>query len=190
MATILRQLGAALLLFIATAAHADTIEVQAVELDPTEARYLLYADFGLELNARLEEALNNGVTLNFVVEFELTRPRWYWFNEKTALEKQELSLSYFPLSQQYRLSNGTKYQSFPTLAEALGVLGRVRGWPVLERKRIENGARYVCSVRMRLDTAQLPKPFQVSAVTNREWTLVSEWKRFLFTPLAPVRDAR
>ena len=35
---------------------------------------------------------------------------------------------------------------------------------------------------MRLDTAQLPKPFQVNALTNREWTLSSEWKRFRFNP--------
>jgi len=27
----------------------------------------------------------------------------------------------------------------------------------------------------------------VSSVTNREWTLASEWKRFPFVPLAPVR---
>ena len=31
---------------------------------------------------------------------------------------------------------------------------------------------------MRLDTAQLPKPFQVSALANREWTLASPWKRW------------
>jgi hypothetical protein len=30
----------------------------------------------------------------------------------------------------------------------------------------------------------------VSSVTNREWTLVSEWKRFPFVPLAPVQEAR
>jgi hypothetical protein len=31
---------------------------------------------------------------------------------------------------------------------------------------------------MRLDTAQLPKPFQVSALANREWTLASPWRRW------------
>jgi len=30
----------------------------------------------------------------------------------------------------------------------------------------------------------------VSAVTNREWTVTSDWKRFPFTPLAPVQEAR
>jgi hypothetical protein len=32
---------------------------------------------------------------------------------------------------------------------------------------------------MRLDTALLPKPFQVSALTGRELQLESHWKRFI-----------
>ena len=175
---------------VAGAAHADTIDVQSVDLESGDERYVLHADFGFELTSRLEEALNNGVSLNFLVEFELTRPRWYWFDEKTAAEKLELRLSYYPLAQQYRLTNGAQHQSFATLAEALRALGRVRGWQVLERERLSNGRNYVGAVRMRLDTAQLPRPFQVSAVTNREWTLASDWKRFPFTPLAPVREAK
>jgi hypothetical protein len=35
---------------------------------------------------------------------------------------------------------------------------------------------------MRLDTTQLPKPFQLTAITSREWTLTSDWKRFAFAP--------
>jgi len=120
----------------------------------------------------------------------LTRPRWYWFDEKTVAEKLELRLSYLPLAQQYRLSSGSLYQNFQTLAEALQVLGRVHGWSVLGQDQVDNGRRYVAAVRLRLDPAQLPAPFRVSSVTNREWTLTSEWKRFPFVPLAPVREAR
>jgi hypothetical protein len=61
---------------------------------------------------------------------------------------------------------------------------------VLERDRVDNGQKYIASVRMRLDPAQLPRPFRVSAVSNREWTLASDWKRFPFVPLAPVQEAR
>jgi hypothetical protein len=34
---------------------------------------------------------------------------------------------------------------------------------------------------MQLDTALMPKPFQVDAVNNRDWALASDWKRFTFT---------
>jgi hypothetical protein len=186
----LPRLAAALALGVATSAPAQPIQVNNAGLEINQTRYFLNADFHLDLSGPLLEALNNGISLGFVVEFELTRPRWYWFNEKTASEKLELRLSYVPLAQQYRLSSGTLYQNFPTLPEALQALGRVHDWPVLGQEQVDNGRSYIASVRLRLDPAQLPTPFRVSSVTNREWTLASEWKRFPFTPLAPVREAR
>ena len=35
---------------------------------------------------------------------------------------------------------------------------------------------------MRLDLSLLPKPFQVSALTDRELRLESTWRRFAFNP--------
>jgi hypothetical protein len=186
----LLSLGGALALCLTASAPAQPIQVNNAGMEIFETRYVLNADFHLDLSGPLLEALNNGVSLGFLVEFELTRPRWYWFDEKTAAEKLELRLSYLPLAQQYRLSSGTLYQNFSTLAEALQALGRVHGWSVLGQDQVDNGRNYVASVRLRLDPAQLPTPFRVSSVTNREWTLTSEWKRFRFTPLAPVREAR
>jgi len=190
MNTSLRRFVAALAASFVASALAQPIQVNNVGLEIAETRYFLNADFHLDLTAPLLEALNSGVSLGFLVEFQLTRRRWYWFDEKTASEKLELRLSYLPLAQQYRLSSGTLHQNFPTLAEALEALGRVHGWPVLGQDQVDNGRKYVASVRMRLDPAQLPTPFRMSAVTNREWTLASDWKRFPFTPLAPVREAR
>ena len=186
----LRRFGGALALGIAVAANADTIQATSAGLEVTETRYALYADFRLDLSASLLEALNNGLSLGFLVEFELSRPRWYWFDEKTATEKLELRLAYLPLAQQYRLSSGALHQNFASLSDALQALGKIHGWLVLERDRVDNGQKYVAAVRMRLDPAQLPRPFRVSAVTNREWTLSSDWKRFPFVPLAPVQEAR
>jgi len=183
-------LGTLLAFCWSTAAPAQAIQLNSAGMEISETRYLLNADFHLDLSGPLLEALNNGVSLGFLVEFELTRPRWYWFDEKTAYEKLELRLSYLTLAQQYRLSSGTLYQNFPTLAEALAALGRVHGWAVLGQDQVDNGRRYVAAVRLRLDPAQLPTPFRVSSVTNREWTLTSDWKRFPFVPLAPVREAR
>jgi len=190
MRKILPRFAIALTWWCATATLAEPIEVGNAALEVAETRYALYADFRLELTAPLREALANGVSIGFIVDFELTRPRWYWFDEKAAVEKLELRLSYLPLAQQFRLSSGTLHQNFPTLAEALAALGTVHGWLVLSRDQIENGQQYLASVRLRLDPTQLPTPFRVSTVTNREWSLASEWKRFPFTPLAPVQEAR
>src|SRR6266571_4137556 len=148
-----RRFAAALSLGFAASALAEPIQVNNVGLELAETRYSLYADFHLDLTAPLLEALKNGVSLGFLVEFELTRPRWYWFDEKSASEKLELRLAYLPLAQQYRLSSGTLHQNFPTLAEALQALGTVHGWPVLGQNQVDNGRKYIASVRLRLNPA-------------------------------------
>jgi hypothetical protein len=41
---------------------------------------------------------------------------------------------------------------------------------------------------MRLDTSELPKPFQVSALANRDWKLASDWRRITWSPRQSVRE--
>lgn len=178
----------ALALFAANCAAG--IEVRYAGLESSDDGYAVSAQFDVELTPRLQEALNNGVALYFVVEFELVRPRWYWFDERSVASRLQYRLTYHALSRQYRLWTGTLHQPFGTLSEALRVLGRVRSWQVLERDRISNGSTYQAAVRMQLDTAQLPKPFQLTALTSRDWTLSSDWMRFAFTPVAPVVNSR
>ena len=190
---VLRNLCAALALgaslLAASDTRADEIEVTDARLGPTEEGIALAADFAFELNPRLAEVVTNGVPLYFVVEFELTRQRWYWFDEKAAAKRIQLRLSYHPLSRHYRLSTGVLQQNYVTLEEALNVLRRVRNWLVVERTASLADANYEAAVRMRLDVALLPKPFQLSAITSRELNLESPWKRFMFRPHAGGQPA-
>ena len=174
-----------LALLSAGAARGDAIEVRDVGLRAVEEGLVLDADFEFELTPRLAEVVANGVPLYFRVEFELSRPRWYWFDERTASRLLQMRLSYHALSRHYRLSAGAvpdRYmlqQNFVTLEEALKVLKRVRNWLVVERGVGFSRSDYDAAVRMRLDTALLPKPFQLSALTSRELNLESPWKRFV-----------
>ena len=162
----------------APGARADDIEVREAKLRATEDGLVLDADFAFELTPRLQDVVTNGVPLYFRVDFELARPRWYWFDETTANSRLQLRLSYHALSRQYRLSTGLLHQSFATLEEALNVLKRVRNWLVVDRTVSLSGGDYEAGVRMRLDTALLPKPFQLSVLTGRDLTLESPWRRF------------
>jgi hypothetical protein len=162
----------------ASVAVADEIEVRAAELAATDEGIVLNGDFELDLTARLEEALAKGVPLYFLVEFECFRPRWYWLDEKIGTATLTLRLSFHALTRTYRLSTGALHRSYPTLGEAINALSRIREWLVLPRGALRAGYTYNAYVRMRLDTAQLPKPFQVSALANREWTLASPWRRW------------
>lgn len=175
---------AALLAWVPAARCADTIDVLNVAVEPSAdgEAWLLSADFSLALTPQLEDAVNKGVALYFLVEFELTRPRWYWWDERAAVATQTHRLSYYALTRQYRvLLNGVPF-AFPTLAEALDAMSRLRGWRVMPRDRVRPGTSYDGWLRLRLDTNQLPKPFQLSALTNRDWNPQSEWKRFAFAP--------
>ena len=159
---------------------------------PAPTRQLeLDADFAFELTPRLADVVGNGVPLYFRVDFELTRRRWYWFDETAASQQLQLRLSYHALSRQYRLSAGLLQQNFSSLEEALNVLKRLRNWLVVERTATFSDAEYEASVRMRLDSAMLPRPFQLSALTSRELQLDSPWRRFSVRPQqtpAPVES--
>lgn len=164
------------------AARADGIEVKKAALTVAEDGYLLEADFLITLTGTLEDALNKGVPLYFLLDFELIRPRWYWFNEKVAETQQQYRLSYNALTRQYRIGVGTLYQNFRTLADALEVMSRVRRREQLEPGTLKKDTAYTAALRLRLDTSQLPKPFQINALGSREWTVNSDWFRWTVTP--------
>ena len=119
------------LLVVPAIALAAEIEVVNPQLQPADDGYVLAADFKFELNPRLEEAVTKGVVLHFVADFELSKPRWYWLDEKLATHSQTYRLSYHALTRQYRLSTGGLHQSFATLSEAVQVLSHLRNWVVV-----------------------------------------------------------
>jgi hypothetical protein len=171
----------------AAGAVADEIDTRAARLVAADEGVFLSADFDFELTSRLEDALAKGVPLYFVVEFELVRPRWYWLDERVASAARTTRLSFHALTRTYRLTTGALHQSFATLDEALRALSTVRGWQVLSKDAIKPDTSYVAYTRMRLDTTLLPKPFQVSALANRDWTLGAQWWRW--TVNGPIEQA-
>ena len=172
----------ALTLAFGAVAHAEGIEVRNAALVAGEEGYFLEADFEIALNPTLEDALNKGVPLYFLLEFEVIRPRWYWLNEKVLNNQQQYRLAYNALTRQYRLGLGSLFQNFASLSETLDFLSRVRRRQVLEQGTLTKGTTYVAGVRMRLDISQLPKPFQLNALASRDWNFGSEWHRWSVTP--------
>ena len=169
---------------LAGAAGADTIAVRSAELRIEEGEVLLNAEFDLTLNPTLEEALQRGIPLYFLLEFELSRSRWYWLDEKVSQTTISYRVSYNALTRQYRvaLGSGLLAPTFNTLEEVERYVGRVTSRPVASASALSKGTRYDAALRLRLDVNQLPKPFQVSALASREWTLASDWYRWSFLP--------
>lgn len=171
-----------MLLGAVAVARADGIQVKSAELNLVEEVYQLNAEFEISFSKSLEDAINKGVPLNFIVEFELTRPRPYWWDEEIARVQQDSRLSYHALTRQYQLSINSRHKSFNSLAEATSELNKVREWQVVDRSLLKKRYIYVAAVRMKLDASQLPKPLQLGALGSKEWSLVSEWRRWNLAP--------
>ena len=166
-------------------ASAEGIKLKSAELERLDNDWLLNATFQIELTPGLEDAVKKGVVLYFQTEFDLTRSRWYWFDEKPALAQRQTRLSYQPITQQYRIASEGFTFAATSMFEALQAVGSIGGWRVIDNGQIDPGKSYNAALRMTLDLSKLPKPFQVNALNNRDWNVTSDWVRFPFLPNGP-----
>ena len=164
------------------AARADGIEVKKAAVSMAEDGYWLEAEFEITLTSAMEDVLNKGVPLYFTLEFELIRPRWYWFNQKITNTRQQYRLSYNALTRQFRVGVGKLYQNFASLPEGLAFMSRVRMRDIAEAGALGTGGSYTAALRMRLDISQLPRLFQVSVLGSRDWSTSSDWHRWTVSP--------
>jgi hypothetical protein len=175
-------LVAVVLAFASHPVHADSVPLNTAEVRVEDDQVLLNVDFAFSLNSTLEEALQRGIPLYFLLEVEVQRPRWYWFDEKVLTHTTQYRVSYLPLTRQYRVASGLLSQTVDSLEEVERLIGRVTARSIANASDLEKGARYDVVVRLRLDQNQLPKPFQINALASREWHLASESRRIPFTP--------
>ncbi|HSM97791.1 MAG TPA: DUF4390 domain-containing protein [Gallionella sp.] len=194
-------------LFAATA-QAQGISVNKAEFLLSEEGYQLTASYDIDLNFVVKQALSRGVPIYFVGEFSLTQARWSWLDAaQQALSRgmpsffsggspltrwswldkeifrgeQTIKLSYSVLTGRYRISRGALFQNFASLEEALNMLVR-QSSAVIPAELVNKDDNYMAAARLRLDIAQLPKPLQVNALTDNDWTLDSDWHRWVISP--------
>lgn len=165
----------------ALARAAEGIEFNSASLEATDEGYRLSSSFSVELTRSLEEALMRGVPLYFMLQVEVTRPRWYWFDDVAIKATRNIRLSYNVLTQQYRASvDGSLHRNFSRLDDMLALLRRPGRWLVAEAGSLQKDASYTVAVQLSLDVSALPKPIQVSALGNGDWRMSSGWSRFTY----------
>jgi hypothetical protein len=163
-------------------ASADGINIRSVDVETVDEGYLLNADFDLELTPKLQDAVSHGVALDFVLAFDLWRPRAWWFDETIIHFQEHRRLSYVPVTRMYRLNIGSAYETFPNIKEALKALAHVHAVPAAEKQALMKGQRYEASISLGLDTSLLPKPLQIEGLSTGEWQLSSPIHRFTVNP--------
>jgi hypothetical protein len=180
---VLPWLLAVLLACSTLTARAAEITVSQASIEASDQGYRLSVSYDFELNRGLEDALSRGVPLYFTTEVQLTRRRWYWFDETSVSATRTVRVSYNVLTRQYHTAiSGQLQQSFSNLEDAMTLIRRPPRWIIADSNTLKAGDVYQVGLRMRLDVAQLPKPFQVNALNNSDWRLSSDWIEFTYKP--------
>ena len=157
-------------------------EVAHLRLERTEEGVLLSASVRFDLPPAVEDALLKGIPMFFVADASLLRDRWYWYDKHVAGASRHMRLSYQPLTRRWRLQVSSAPignaglalgQSFDTQEEALGAVRNVSRWKIADLSDLEPDAKYSVDFRFRLDVSQLPRPFQIGAVGQSDWSIIA-----------------
>ena len=155
-------------------AATNSILIKEADLQLVDDFYLLNAEISIDFDAEIEEAINKGVPLHFLIEFQVVSPRKYWFDDEIITTTNRVVLSYHALTKQYLVNRETHQKSFETLDEAVDELLQLTDLKVFEKVLIEKDANYKAALLMRLDQAKLPKAIQVDAIASEKWNITSQ----------------
>ena len=173
-----------LLLAVSLNAASEGISATRAEAKLTHAGQLSVSSrFRTDLPDQLKEALKQGVPLHFNLSWQLSAPSMssYKFKFDQLLNNDstiQYKLSFHPLTNRYRVTIGTFSTEYDTLETALRAVGAVANWKVLSKGALSDVAAKdtKAEIRLLLTTAKLPKPFQINALTSKNWHLDSGWK--------------
>jgi hypothetical protein len=193
---------------LAATAHAEGISLNQAEIHHVDDGYQFAASYYINLNFVVKQALSRGIPIYFVGEFSLTHARWAWLDsaQKTLVRhlphfiagdtplthwswldeevfkgEQTIKISYSVLTGRYRISRGALFQNFASLEDALNIVAR-QSSTVIPANLLDKDSNNIAAARLSLDIAQLPKPLQVNALTDSDWTLDSGWYRWTISP--------
>ncbi len=158
------------------------VDLEQMRVERQDLDLVLQVQLKLDLGPAVEEALTKGVAIHFVAEAELMRDRWYWYDRKVAQVARHYRLAYQPLTRQWRLQVANEpinaggaasslAQTFDSLQAALDVVRRQSHWKLADASELEPEARQYALYRFRLDMSQLPRPFQIAAGNQSDWSL-------------------
>lgn len=172
---------AALFVLGNVAAHAASgLNIKSAELTPVDDAYVLNADVDIKFSPELEQAINKGFELSFLVEFQLVTPHKYWFDDEIVTITQQVTLSYHALSRQYLLMRGDQQKIFSSLDDLKQALSEIRDVKVVQKNELDKGEAYKAFLLMRLDHKKLPRALLVDAMGSDDWRISSQ--RFEWVP--------
>lgn len=167
-------------------AHANAnIEVTQLRLERGDDGVYLSAAVQFNLPELVEDVLEKGIAVYFVAEAELYRERWYWIDTRVAKVERHMRLAYQPLTRRWRLNvspvpitnagfGASVAQNFDSLEDAMEAVKRIGRLRLGDTSEIPDDPVQSVVFRFRLDTSQLPRPFQIGVVGQSDWNIAVE----------------
>ena len=160
--------------------------ITQMRLEQADDGVYLSAAVQFELPSLVEDVLDKGIAIYFVAEAELYQERWYWADRKVADVTRHMRLAYQPLTRRWRLNMSpvpitgaagfgiSLNQNFDSLADALDTIRRIGRMRLGDLAEIGDEPVHQVVFRFRLDTSQLPRPFQIGVVGQADWNIAAE----------------
>ena len=139
-----------------TIASDNSLIIKTAEINSQFEAYFLNADFDLSFNDDLDEAIKKGIPINFIIEFELKKPRKYWFDEEVTKKTKEILLTYHALSKQFTLTESeNRLIAFDNLTQAKNELKKIKNWRIFDKSQIDDTEKYSAYLQVKLDDSSL-----------------------------------
>ena len=186
---------AAALALAGAPAVAQGVDITHLRLERTGDDLYLSAALRFALPPPVLEVLDKGIAVHFVAEAEIIQERWYWTDKRVAQAARHMRLAYQPLTRRWRLNVSpvpitgviatiSLNQNFDTLEAALEAVSRIGRLHLGPVRDIGDEPEHRVGFRFRLDTSQLPRPFQIGLMGQSDWNLSVE--RTLRLPVETV----
>jgi hypothetical protein len=164
-------------------ARADTtVQLGEFQIERGEDGVYLNTSLDFELSRGLEEALDHGLPLTFVLQAEVMRERWYWYDKQLSLTQRYIRLSYQPLSRRWRVQVSTQAlgasglgvtlgNSYDSLSDAMQAVKKINRWRIAGLDTLDKSSKQRLDLRFRLDLSQLPQALQFGNQASSDWNI-------------------
>ena len=188
----------AFVLLFSQAAHST--ELAQLKVERADDGVYLSAIVQFELPGPVEDALMKGIPMFFVAEADVYQNRWYWADKRVASATRTIRLAFQPLTRMWRVNivsglfnnssglRATLNQNHETLSDALSAVQRLSRWRIADNAEIEADVPHRLEFSFNLDLSQLPRPFQIGLVGQKDWVIAAQRNERLQLPAYKVAD--
>lgn len=155
--------------------------IQSATLERKAENLLLHTAIDIQFSQAIDKALLKGFTLQYILEFQLSVPRKYWFSDEIVTITRPIEVRYHALSRQYILVENGQRSSFANLSALAAGMRQLSPIQVIPISQLEADKPYEAALLIRLDYRQLPSAIQDQA--KSDWQMTSQrahWQPSLF----------